>query len=606
MAPRKPWHHMAIIALIVVLTVMPYGQVREHAFVDLDDYNYLVENPKVKYGFSVEGIIWALGFRDQDRSYWRPLTWMTHMLDFELFGENAGMHHLTNLLLHILNALLVYGVLYRMTRRIWPAALVALIFAVHPINVESVAWVTERNNLLSTFLGLITLLLYAGYCRRQSPAGYYSTLLAYLMCLMAKPILVTLPFLLLLLDYWPLNRFAPERSSGLHSRPPEASLPDLRSGEDIYLAVKKCLIEKVPFLALALGAILFSVLRFGETISAHVVPMPLRIGNAIISYVKYLGLLVWPADLAAFYPFPTELSIGHLVASIGFLCVLTVYAVLQWNRSPYLIIGWLWFLGTLVPKIGLVQAGLWPELADRWAYFPAIGVFIAGVWWGADWFPRLSKALRLGLRLTIATAIGVLTAVTWVQVGYWANSTVLFERMIDKTENNYMAHNNLGFVLIKEDRLDDAQRHFEQAIAIFPKFEIPYLNIGTIYKERGQLDAAIEWYQQALEINPRFARAYLNIGNIYFQREAFPEAIRYFSAGIQVDPNSALLYNSLGAAFTKIGRLDQAIACFEQALENDPGLKMAARNLAAVKAAHDRSRSGKAPSTQDTTPGQVQ
>lgn len=492
------------------------------------------------------------------------------MLDFELFGDDAGMHHLTNLIFHILNTILLYWVIHQMTGRPWRSAVVAVIFALHPINVESVAWVTERNNLLSTFLGLITLLLYAQYSLRQSRACYYSALLAYLMCLMAKPILVTLPFLLLLLDYWPLRRFIlPEIAKKKSGVIANNFFPE----ENHYDSIRKCIVEKIPFLALAFGAILFSLLRFGDTISTHSVPITLRISNATVSYVKYLWLLLWPADLAAFYPFPKEIPIEHLIGSIVFIAGFTVYGYLKRNVAPYLIIGWLWFLGTLVPKIGLVQAGLWPEMADRWAYFPAIGIFILVMWWCGDVFSRRPVILRVGVGLAVGAYIVVLSTVTYLQVGYWANSTALFERMIDKTDNNYMAHNNLGYILIKEKRYDEAQQHFEKAIAIFPRFEIPYLNLGSIAKSRGQTDSAIEWYIKALDFNPRFARAYLNLGNIYFEREAFSEAIGYFTAGIQVDPNSALLYNSLGAALTRIGRLTRPSCVSKRHLRSIRGLK---------------------------------
>ncbi|MGD8268239.1 MAG: tetratricopeptide repeat protein [Desulfobacterales bacterium] len=592
---KDPYYlRFVVIAFLIALTLLPYGQVRQHAFVDLDDYDYIVDNPNVKYGFSVAGVVWALGFSDQDRSYWRPLTWLTHMLDFELFGADAGSHHLINLMLHLINVLLLYGFLYKTTGSVGRSAAAAALFGVHPINVECVAWVTERSSLLSTGLGLLTLIQYAAYARRPSRKHYALTMMAYLLCLMAKPILVTLPFLMLLLDYWPFRRIDLVPRTGDQNAFPRTeagqALPRLRiTTSHAARSIAGLIVEKVPFLGMTIGAILFSILRFGTTVSVDHVPFPLRMANAIVSYLKYLGNLFYPVNLAAFYPFPPSIPSWQVVTSLLLLLLVTLYLIINMRRWKYLLVGWLWFIGTLVPKIGLVQAGLWPALADRWAYFPAIGLFIGLVWWVADGLAGKSKAQIRGTAMAALVLLGILANLAWRQVGYWADSTTLFEHMLATTTDNYMAHHNLGFVLLKEDRLEAAAWHFKRAIAIAPEFEPAVASLGTIAKKRGRHAEAVRWYKNAMAINPHYSVAYLNLGNLYFDRGEFHEAIRYFSKGIKVEPRSSLLYNSLGAALTKTGRLEEAVICYRKALQIDPGLKIAAMNLDAVEAALKRS-----------------
>ncbi len=591
---KNPFYwRLVVIAFLAVLTLIPYGQVGQHAFVDLDDYDYIVDNPNVKYGFSVAGVVWALGFKDQDHHYWRPLTWLTHMLDFELFGADAGSHHLVNLLIHLINVLLLCGFLYKTTGHLGRSAAAAALFAVHPINVESVAWVTERSSLLSTGLGLLTLNLYAAYVRQPSRQHYALTLLAYLLCLMAKPILVTLPFLMLLLDFWPFRRIdlvAPNRDTDADPKTPRmrARIRLRFTTRNASPPLAGLIAEKVPYLVLAVGAILLSLLRHGTTVSVEQVPLTLRMANAVVSYIKYLGNLFYPVDLAAFYPFPQSVPAWQVFTSLMLLTLVTVYFIITIRRRAYLLVGWLWFLGTFVPKIGLVQGGLWPELADRWAYFPAIGLFIGLVWWVGDGLAGKSKSSLRATAMAAFLLLGILVHLTWKQVGYWTDSTVLFERMLAKTNANYMAHNNLGFVLLKEDRLDEAAWHFKQAIAIAPKFEPALASLGTVAKKRGAHEEAVAWYERAIAINPRYGVAYLNLGNLFFDRGEFRKAIRYYSTGIEAAPRSSLLYNSLGAALTKTGRLNEAVVCYKTALQIDPGLQIAAKNLNAVKAASKR------------------
>ncbi|MEE4606017.1 MAG: hypothetical protein V2J65_32400, partial [Desulfobacteraceae bacterium] len=364
--------------VLVVLVGLPYFQVRNHEFVDLDDYDYLVENHHIKNGLTVDGLVWAFSFQKNDNSYWRPLAWVSHMVDFEFSGNDAGRHHISNLLLHVFNTLLLFVFFVITTGRSFGSFLAAALFAIHPINVESVAWVTERSNVLCTFAGLITMLLYVWYTLHPSLSRYLFVVLFLIICLMVKPILVTLPFLLLLLDFWPLNRFG-DNSLGKEER---------------IRRIWKLFGEKIPLIALCFITIWISLHRQGGTISVEQISIPLRLSNAAVAYVRYLINLFYPLNLTAFYPFPKTIPMWQTLGAVFVLMSVSVVSLIRARAMPYLFVGWFWFAGTMFPKIGLVQAGLWPALADRWAYFPAIGLFIVISWLCGDFLkkrPTISK-----------------------------------------------------------------------------------------------------------------------------------------------------------------------------------------------------------------------
>lgn len=551
--------------LLTLLLLLPYSQVRNHQFVDFDDYYYIVENPHIKHGMTVDGLRWAFGLQNADEHYWRPLTWVSHMLDFELFGNDAGWHHLMNLSLHLLNTLLLYALLLIMTGRSNRSAIVAALFALHPINVESVAWVTERNNVLSTALGLITLLCYVLYTLRPSLLKYLVVFLSFLLCLMAKPILVTLPFLMLLLDLWPLNRFG-------HVSP---ELP----GRKMMLG--HIIGEKAPLIVLSFLAIWFSLQRHGGSpISVEQVSMQLRLSNAVVAYVQYLINLIYPLELAAYYPFPKVIPIWKILGAI-FVLLSVSGAVTFWlKKVPYLFVGWFWFTGTLFPNIGLVQLGMWPALADRWAYFPAIGLFVLISWGLIDLLENKSGIFRKGLIIILVAACSVTVFLTWKQVGYWANSTRLFERMLEKTKNNDFAHNNLGLVLVKQGKLDEAERHYLKAIDIDPNVPNPYLNIGVIADKNGDLENAQKLYEKAITIDPDYYDGHLTLGGFFLKQGNYQKSSHHYAEAIRINSGAASPYNGFGVVLMEIGRSEDGIKMFQQALEIDPEYKPAIKNLA--------------------------
>jgi protein O-mannosyl-transferase len=552
--------------LLIVLVLLPYSQVRNHEFVDLDDYDYLVENHHIKNGLTLDGLIWAFSFQQGDNSYWRPLTWLSHMLDFEFFGNDAGWHHLTNLLLHLLNTLLLYALLFIMTGKSGRSALVAALFALHPINAESVAWVTERNNVLCTAVGMITLLFYVWYVSRPSFNRYLLTFLSFLLCLMVKPILVTLPFLMILLDFWPLYRFGHGHSEHQNQK-----------GK-----LKQLISEKFPLIILSFVAIWFSMHRHGSPISIEQVSIQLRLSNAVVSYVQYLFNLFYPLNLTAFYPFPKMIPIWKIAGALSVLLSISGIVTVWARKMPYLFVGWFWYAGTMFPKIGLVQVGLWPALADRWAYFPAIGLFIMVSWLGLDYLNKQSSISKKQIAYISLIACGVLCFLTWKQVGYWSNSTRLFERMVEKTHDNYMAHNNLGTVLLSQERYDDAEIHFLRAIEIKPDFEIPYVNMGKVTYTKGNIEEAIEYYEKAIAIRPDYYAAHLSLGNLYLRTADYQKSWKYYTEAVRINSDGALPYNGMGGVLTKIGRLDDAAKMYIKALAIDPSYEPAKQNLERV------------------------
>nr|NIQ74795.1 tetratricopeptide repeat protein [Gammaproteobacteria bacterium]NIQ90679.1 tetratricopeptide repeat protein [Deltaproteobacteria bacterium] len=450
-----------IICLVLILaTSAVYWQVTGHDFVDLDDNVYVYENSHVQDGVTLDSIIWA--FTTTSIAYWHPMTWLSLMVDHELYGLNSSGYHLTNLLVHTISTLLLFLVLKRMTGAPWRSAFVAALFALHPLNVESVAWVAERKNVLSTFFWMLTIWGYARYVERPGINRYLLVLLVFGLGLMAKPMLVTLPCVLLLLDYWPLGRF----QLGQFGKEAKEQLPTFENQTSHWSQPSRLVLEKVPFLVLSVVSIYLSSLsvkRLGIVITTDAVPMSLRVANALVSYVGYIGKMIWPANLAVFYP-PPEIVPGWQVAAAGLLLVFVSILVIRAVRlRPYLAVGWLWYLGTLAPVIGLVRAGLWPHMADRFAYVPLIGLFIM-ISWGVPEVVARWHYRKIGLATTGAALLSVLMVTTWLQVRYWKNGTRLFEHTLDVTSNNYVAHYTLGNALDRKGRTDDAIKHYQEAL----------------------------------------------------------------------------------------------------------------------------------------------
>jgi tetratricopeptide (TPR) repeat protein len=471
------------------------------------------------------------------------------MIDFQLFGFDSGWFHLTNVMIHLASTLLLFALMRRMTGRLWESAFVSFVFALHPLHVESVAWVTERKDVLSAFFWILTIWLYLDYVDRPGPRRYLLALGAFCLGLMSKQMLVTLPFVLLLLDYWPLKRSQ---------------------------TVAQLVVEKTPYLALsaAVSLVTFKVQHAAGAVTAlDSIPLATRAGNAVISYVAYLGQFFWPSGLAVFYPYPPVLPVWQIVGSAVILVAITALALLR----PYLAVGWFWYLGTLVPVIGLVQVGLQAR-ADRYTYIPMIGISIMLAWGGSELITRWPRA-RLPLQVAGVSICLAWVAITWAQVQYWRNSVTLFDHAIASTQNNFIAHSNLGVVLAEQGKTQDALRHLFASVEENPNYGDARLSLGALLGELGRTDEAGEQFSQAIRIWPNDAQAHNNLGNTLAVKQKFPEAANEFRTALRLLPDFALAHFGLAGALLNLGQTDEAIAQFSEALRLDPSLTPAREGL---------------------------
>ena len=527
--------------ILITAVLLVYWQVGDHEFINYDDNVYITDNAQVQKGLTSNGIIWA--FTTSHTGNWHPLTWISHMLDCELYGLNPRGHHLTNVLLHMANAILLFVVLRWMTGAIWRSGLVAALFALHPLHVESVAWAAERKDVLSTFFWMLTMVAYVHYVNRPGGKRYFLVLVTFFLGLMAKPMLVTLPFVLLLLDYWPLNRFKPREVTGSVEDQPLG----FRSSGDDKSPILKAVMEKTPLFLMSLFSCVVTVMaqqEAGAISTLEIIPFKLRIANGLVSFVAYMGKMIWPQDLAVFYPHPvSDLQIWKPVAAGLFLLIVSTVVLLVAQRCRYVLVGWLWYLGTLVPVIGLVQVGE-QAMADRYTYVPLIGLFIVVVWGFAD-LVKGWRSRRWVVSVSAAVMVLALMAGSWLQVAHWKNSVKLFKHALDATSNNYVAHYNLG-----------------NALAL-----------------QGKLTGAVSHYNKALQINPDHAEAHLNLAVGLDRQGKHQEAIQHYAEVLRISPHDAQSHNNLGVALAEQGRLKEAVAHFTEALRIDPNFKEAQRNL---------------------------
>lgn len=537
-----------------------YVQTLGHSFVFYDDLDYVRNNTHVRRGLTLSSVIWA--FQTTAESNWHPLTWLSHMLDCQLFGLNPGGHHLTNLLFHAANSILLFVLLKKMTGALWRSAVVAALFAVHPLHVESVAWVAERKDLLSTFFFLLTLLAYVRYTRRPDWKRYAAVFLLFALGLMAKPMLVTLPFVLLLLDYWPLERFHPAESSRLSQHLP---------------TIKRLITEKIPLFALSALSCMVTVYAQRPALqSLDNFVLSARIENALVSYVKYLGKTFWPEGLAVFYPYPADIPEGVALLSAAILAFITIEILRAAKDHKYLPVGWFWFLGTLIPVIGIVQVGE-QALADRYTYIPLIGVLIVIVW-GAEDVRSLFKLNVKTVGVATATVLSSLAFLSFNQVSYWKNNVTLFERAVSVTEDNYLAHNNLAAALGAEGKLDEAAAHAAEALRINPNYISPRLNLAVIAQGKGDTERAVELYREALQLRPE-PKARIGFASVLMAKGDYEEAGEQLLLALQDDPRNVSAHNSYGLYLLFKGDPQGAVACFEKALLLDPDNTSARQNL---------------------------
>ncbi|MEW6673246.1 MAG: tetratricopeptide repeat protein [Thermodesulfobacteriota bacterium] len=541
---------------LVLATLAVYWQVLQHDFVNFDDDLYVTDNRRVQGGLTLEGIRWA--FTTFHASNWHPLTWLSHMLDCQVYEMDPGRHHLTNLLFHIANTVLLFFVFRNMTGGLWQSAFVAALFALHPLHVESVAWVSERKDVLSTFFWVLTMSSYVWYAGRPAVHRYLWVVVFFTLGLMSKPMLVTVPFVLLLLDFYPLNRFMLQPSSGSASSQQRPTALRLIG-------------EKIPLFVLAALSVAMTIhaqKQGGAVASLEVIPFGARAANALVSYATYIGKMLYPAKLAVFYPYPEKLPVWKIAGACLLLLSISFMAIRAIKHAPYLIVGWLWYLGTLVPVIGLVQVG-GQAMADRYTYVPLIGLFVM-IAWGVSELMARWRLRKIWLSASAAVLLTLLAATTWKQAGYWKNSLSLYQHAIEATSRNAVLHNNLGYVLAGQGLLDDAIRHYQEALRIKPGYAKARNNMGDVLARQGLLDEAIRYYRETLRIKPEYAEAHNSLGITLLKQGKLDEAIRHFQKALQIKPDLALVHNNLGMAYVEQGRFDEAIEQYQYVLKSQP------------------------------------
>jgi len=577
-----------VICLILVIAIIAvYWQVGNHEFVDFDDNEYVTKNRHVQAGLTSDSITWA--FTSTHAANWHPLTWLSHMLDCQIYGLNPGGHHLTNVLLHILNTILLFLIFRRMTGALWKSAFVAALFALHPLHVESVAWVAERKDVLSTFFWMLTMGSYVWYVERRGMRRYLLVLLFFALGLMAKPMLVTLPFVLLLLDYWPLGRFHIRYVDDVQHTE-DVSTKDTRrkKGKPRYAAenalqadnnttsnyrwslVLPLLREKIPFLILAAvsSIVTFYVQQGGGAVgSLYAFPFIIRISNALASYISYIEKMLWPQHLALLYPHVLE---GWKIAGAFLILIFISYvAVRVMKRFPYIIVGWFWYLGTLVPVIGLVQVGS-QSMADRYTYVPLIGIFIIIAWGASDILTRWQYR-RAFLAISAGCILSVLTIVTWMQLQYWQNSISLFEHTINVTTDNFTMHCCMGTALAEQGKIDEAVVHYTEALKIKPDYAEAHYGRGVVLQEQDKIDEAISHYTEALKIKPDYADVHYNLGIALVRQGRVDEAISHYSEAMRINPGDDDARSRLQMIQTILKETDKDIKRLKKLLEINPG-----------------------------------
>ncbi len=590
--PAAPAHLALWISLaLVVVTLAIYWQSSHFDFVTIDDAEYSTSNSHIAAGLSREGIAWA--FTSSVDANWFPLTVMSHLLDRQLFGWNPGPRHVVNFVLHALSTLLLFWAMNRMTKRVWPSACVAAVFALHPLHVESVAWIAERKDVLCAFFFLLALWLYAAYAEKPAAWRYVLIVLAFGCALMSKPMAVTFPFVLLIVDFWPLGRLAKE-------------------------SVTRLVIEKIPLILMSIASsiVTFLVQRGGgAVVGGDLVPLATRLDNALVSTSVYLLKFVWPTGLAVFYPY-AEIPVWQALLSVAVIVTITYGAVTSRRQHPMILAGWLWFLGMLIPVIGIVQVGLQSH-ADRYMYLPMIGLAIMIAFGAAD-FLQTHASLRPAIVTSAALVCGALMFGTWTDLQYWRNSRALYEQALAVTENNYIADNGYGEILLREGQPADAVPHLLRVTEREPWFSGAHINLGAAYSklyrlkeaeqqyriavqidhesaeahaglgvalgELGRAGEAIPQFYEALRIRPDYADVYYNLGRVLAQEGRVPEAATQFAETVRLQPANAEAHYNLGTALASLNRMKESAAEFRTAIDLNPDYLNARFNYASALA----------------------
>ncbi len=541
---QRDW---AICAVLVAVTLSVYWRATSYPFISYDDPDYVSANAQVQRGITIDNIRWA--FTTGAAANWHPVTWLSHMLDWQLFGNRAGLHHLMNIVLHAANAVLVFLALRRMTGAIWRSAIVAGLFALHPLHVQSVAWVAERKDVLSAFFMLLTLLAYERYASKSNWRWYGTLTALFALALLAKPMVFTLPLILLLLDLWPLKR------------------------RDVTRAI----LEKLPLMAMAIASAVVTLIvqRFaGAVASVDAVPIGLRISNAIVSYARYLIKMAWPVDLAVFYPMPKGWPVWEVTLAALLLAATTALVLQARRRMPWLAVGWLWYVIMLVPVIGILQVGE-QAMADRYTYLPLLGIFIMIVWSIPDQMMRPATA---GATVLFA----ILTALTFWQIGHWRNSETLFRRAATVTPDNWLAYNHLATALADQQRYPEALSIARTAVSIHPAGTTRF-NLANLLRRTGDMDGASHEYQRSIDANPKLAAARNNFGITLAQLGRLKEAEDQLRAAIALDIRYADAHANLGLVLEGQNRTNEAAQEFYAALRLNPDHALANRAMQRLK-----------------------
>ncbi|KQC06909.1 MAG: hypothetical protein APR62_00885 [Smithella sp. SDB] len=534
---------MFIASLLITLIFTVYWQVTNHDFISLDDAAYVTDNDLVKGGLTAKGITEA--FTTTQACNWHPLTWISHMIDFGFFGLNPGMHHLVNLIFHTLNSLLLFCILQQLTGATWRSAAVAVLFAIHPLHVESVAWIAERKDVLSTFFWMLTIMGYIRYTRFKSFKTYFIMLLCYILGLLSKPMLVTLPFALLLLDFWPLNRW------NIFLKETEIKFI---SGNCVSLKEQRArlinlFIEKIPLFLLAFISCGITLYAQRGAIKSLDLSLITRISNAVNSYVIYLIKTMWPFDLALFYPFYYINPLCAILCAL-ILCLISLSVLAVIKRLPYLTVGWFWYLGTLIPVIGIVQIG-GQSMADRYTYIPFIGIFIMIAWSFTDLIERW-RLSRTTLWIPFAVVLILLSARTHDQIGLWKDSETLCRHALKINYDNYVAHCDLALALKKKGDVDGAIMHYKEVLRLNPENCVANNNLGTLLSQTGQKDEGIQHLLTALKVNPHLADTYYNLGIVYYQSGNSRKAMEYFQKALQEKPGHTGAVEGINASLKNL------------------------------------------------------
>lgn len=519
---------LIVYILLILATLAVYWQVNQFNFINFDDNIYVTNNPVIQAGLSAEGFRWAFG--SKYFGLWNPLVWVSFMLDYQLYGLNAGCYHLTNLFLHIMSTLLLFWLFNRMTGTIWKSAFVAAFFALHPLHVESVAWIAERKDVLSAFFWMLTLCFYVYYTEKPVIKRYLFVIFGFILALLSKPMVLTLPVIMILLDYWPLKRF------------------ELGKQNWIVWQLK----EKMPFFTLSAVLVFVTFHTPGNSMDIKSIPLISRLANAPVAFITYLGKTFWPFDMAIFYPFSDNIPLWQIGGAVTLIIAISIAVVVMMKRIPCFFVGWLWYTITILPVIGIFQIGNF-AMTDRYHYLPSIGMAIMLAWSVPLLFAATDGRKQIVIPATI-TFLAILTFLSWRQCGYWRNNSELWNHALHVTKGNYMAHNNLASDLLEKGNISKAVYHYKKAISI-NNYSAAHYNMGIIYYRLGQYQQSIESFHQAIRTTPDYAAAYFNLGIVYTSMGQTQRALESYSEAIRITPNHANAFNNRAVIYLYQGQI---------------------------------------------------